>query len=227
MAQATYYAVNTSGGITNMTDSATYPPTVTGGVDTASSPVQLGQICAAGPLYNWSQWFMAFNMASPASGDAPAAGATITAAVLSLYPTDILYWGEADVLDGIYALYYDWTPSGITTADSRTSAQLAGLYTSPGPCAHIGTTMSANTYGSLTSDAYMTTAVTNAIGGTLPLLCVTYDMVTATAPGLGLWTRGPVATQFDATQTHRPRLVVDYTAPVAWSGLIVTRKLQG
>lgn len=129
--------------------------------------------------------------------------ATVSGVALSL-------WSTSDPSTTSYTLEaraYDWTPSGLTTADHRSSSQLAAL------------TRYATFTGPVTTGAYNTfsedgtnfrTGVNKT--GTTPFLIVTASNVAGTQPTLVEDIRFSSADETGTTQD--PKLVITYTLPV-------------
>jgi hypothetical protein len=176
-----------------------------------------------GGTYKVHEAFIGFDLTSPTTGDAPAVGSTISAVTLNMYLAD--HGSIARTLD-IYA--YDWGAS-VGAGDWRTVAQLQTLYDSgDGLVASYNIPSGwggAEGNHDFTSGASAESAVSAAIGSTLRLIAVIAALRAGTTPtsrGYCSW-----GAANNLTESRRPLLTVEYSEPAGFSGLIVTRRLQG
>lgn len=175
------------------------------------------------PNYFVTEAFFGFDLTSPTTGDAPTEGSTITAATLNMYLVE--HGSIARTID-VYA--FDWS-TAVDTDDWRTVAQLQALY--DGGDGLVASYNIPSGWGGaegnhdFTSGSAAVSAVTAAIGGTLRLmLAVAAHRAGTTPTARGYASFGSAN---NATESYRPLLTVEYTAPAGFTGLTVTRVLNG
>ena len=224
MATTTYFCDDTADG----QQLADHSPYDADGAATNSTPTATDIYVGQNLGYSLRQCFLVFDLASPTTGVAIPAGSTINSATFSVWADDM---NTTDPFI-IHACAYDW---GTTYGgdDRRSVAQMTALYNGgAGEFAHANASTSWPYYGNggdawvaFTSGSHMVADIAAAIGGNLRLVLFSSEHMAASAPTAHETVAFAAAD--NATQTIHPKLVVTYTAPAVWSGLIVTRKLQG
>lgn len=176
-----------------------------------------------GGTYRVDEAFFGFDLTSPTSGDAPSSGATINTVTLNMY---LYEHGSTARTKDVYA--YDWGTS-VAAGDWRTVAQLqtlydsgSGLFASYNIPSGWGGNEGAHDF---TEGDGAAGAVTAAIGGTLRLIMVDAAHRAGTTPTARGYASFDSAN--NATESYRPLLTVEYTAPAGFTGLTVTRVLNG
>jgi hypothetical protein len=172
--------------------------------------------------YQSTQMFVGFDTSTT---NIPA-GATINSVALSLVATED--WPMGGAGDAILEAYiYDWSGSGIAEADFRTHTALASLYTSPGRMASLDVSTIDNALGPTTLPLASGAAFASSLSGTTTYLVIVEQQGRLDS-AFSAQARIIVGSDDNATQAYRPKITVDYTvAEVQFSGLIVTRRLQG
>ena len=223
MAEATYRSTITADGEARWTDTS-YTPDA--GADTVgtSSDYHLATFWDfSSPNYTVTESFFGFDLTSPTTGSAPPDGATIDVVTLNLY-----LYEHGSIERGVDCYAYDWGGT-LATDDWRTVAQLQALYDGGNglfayytiPSGWGGSEGSKNfTEGTDAADA-----VAAALGGTLYLMLACSEHRAGTTPTARGY--GGFRSASYATESQRPLLTVEYTAPAGFTGLTVTRILNG
>jgi hypothetical protein len=217
MASATVYCNNVALDGHIGSQGASYPGTVNVALTSDGDYTCIGGQWMESTDYLQGEYFFSFDLSGVS------AGSDVSAATLSLRP----YYNNSYGTETYEVYPYDFgtleAPSDFRNAAALTSLNNsgAGLFASFGWTSSTAT----NAYAEFTNGSAILTAIEAACGGTLRLVLASAETRTATNPAANnrraLWSSAYHGTGY------WPRLVVTYTEPVVWSGLIVTRKLQG
>lgn len=159
--------------------------------------------------YYEDQWFGAFDTSAIPEE------ATVTAAVLSLYCHT-----SRNASQGVYIYAYDWG-AAVDSTDWRNQSACSGGTRLASLAAG---SFSTSAYTAFTSDAAFPAAIVKA--GTTRLVAVGDRYVAGTTPTAEHRDGWHSGSQVEAPE-RRPRLVVTYNVPAGFTGLTVTRILQG
>lgn len=220
MATSTFRSTITADNSVRFTGT-TYTPDDGGELGNVANTTNPTQWDFNSPNYTVDEAFFGFDLTDPTTGDAPTEGATITAVTLNMY---LVEHGSVARTKDVYA--YDWG-SEVATGDWRTVAQLQTLYDSgDGLVADYdipaGWGGDEGAHDFTTGDGAIA-AVTAAIGGTLRLIIVDAAHRAGSTPtdrGYSSWRSAN-----DETESNRPLLTVEYTEPVEFTGIRVTRHI--